>query len=68
MGNIKTSPMYSHPPPVLTHLIYAGSPGEGNGHPLQYSCQENPLEWQTTVHGVAKESDTIERLNNNNPP
>ena len=33
------------------------SPGEGNGHPLQYSCLENPMDrgtqW-TTVHGVAK--------------
>ena len=33
------------------------SPGEGNGSPLQYSCQENPMDrgaWQATVHGVAK--------------
>ena len=33
------------------------SPGEGNGNPLQYSCQENPMEgraWQATVHGVTK--------------
>ena len=25
------------------------SPGEGNGHPLQYTCQENPIDrvaWQ----------------------
>ena len=32
-------------------------PGEGNGNPLQYSCQENPMDrgiWQATVHGVAK--------------
>ena len=32
-------------------------PGEGNGHPLQYSCMENPMDrraWQATVHGVAK--------------
>ena len=32
-------------------------PGEGNGHPLQYSCLENPIgrgAWWTTVHGVAK--------------
>ena len=38
-----------------------GSPGEGNGNPLQYSCLENPMDrgaWQATVHGVAKESDT----------
>ena len=30
------------------------SPGEGNGHPLQYSCLENPMDggtWWATVHG-----------------
>ena len=33
------------------------SPGEGHGHPLQYSCLENPMDrgvWQAAVHGVAK--------------
>ena len=32
-------------------------PGRENGTPLQYSCQENPMDrgaWQATVHGVAK--------------
>jgi len=29
-----------------------GSPGEGNGYPLQYSCLENPMD--CIVHGVAK--------------
>ena len=41
------------------------SPGEGNGHPLQYSFLGSPTHreaWQATVHGVAKESDTTERL------
>ena len=36
-------------------------PGGGNGNPLQYSCQENPMDrgaWQATVHGVTKELDT----------
>ena len=31
------------------------STGEGHGHPLQYSCLENPLDgraWQ--AHGIAK--------------
>ena len=33
------------------------SHGEGNGHPLQYSCLENPMDrgaWLATVHGVAQ--------------
>ena len=36
------------------------SPGEGNSHPLQYSCLENSMDrgvWWATVHGVT-ESDT----------
>jgi len=31
--------------------------GDGNGHPLQYSCLENPRDrgaWQATVHQVAR--------------
>ena len=34
-----------------------GSPGGGNGNPLQYSCLENPMDgggWRAPVHGVAK--------------
>ena len=45
------------------------SPGEGNGTPLQYFCLGNPIDrgtWRATVHGVAKESDTTEQLNNKN--
>ena len=37
-------------------------PGEGYGNPLQYSCLENSRDrgaWQATVHGNAKELDTI---------
>ena len=33
------------------------SPGGGHGHPLQYSCLENPMDreaWWATVHGVTK--------------
>ena len=38
------------------------SPGEGNSHPLQYSCLGNPMDrgaWWATVHGDS-ESDTTE--------
>ena len=34
-----------------------GSPGEGHGNPLQYSCLENPMDreaWWAAVHGVTK--------------
>ena len=39
-----------------------------NGNPLQFPCRGNPMDreaWQATVHGVTKESDTTEVLNNN---
>ena len=32
-------------------------PGEGNGHPLQYSCLEDPMNrgtWWATVHGATE--------------
>ena len=42
--------------------------GEGNGHPLQYSCLGNP--WTETgglqPTGVAREPDTTKLLNNSN--
>ena len=34
-----------------------GSPGEGNGNPLQYSCLGNPMDrgaWRATAHGLAE--------------
>ena len=46
------------------------SPRVGNGNPLQYSCLGNPMDrgaWGATVHGVPKESDMIQQLNNNKP-
>ena len=39
------------------------SPGGGNGTPLQYSWQQNPMDrgaLRATVHGVTKDSDTSE--------
>ena len=46
------------------------SPGGGNGNPLQYSCLGKPTDrgaWRAAVHGVAKESDMTQRLNNSPP-
>ena len=43
------------------------SPGEGNDHPLQYSCLGNPVDrgvWWATVHGVAKELVVTKWLSN----
>ena len=43
------------------------SPGEGNDNPLQYSCLENPMDkrtWWSIVHGITRELDMIEQLNN----
>ena len=40
-----------------------GSPGVGNGNPLQYSCQENPMvDYSSWGH---KESDTTEHEHTN---
>ena len=41
------------------------SPGGGNGHPLQYSCLENPMgreAWRATVHGVEQSWISLKRL------
>ena len=41
--------------------------GEGDGNPLKYSCLGNPMDkkgWWATVHGVSKELDTTQQLNN----
>ena len=46
-------------------LLFRRSPGEGKDYPLHYSCLDNSTDrgaWQATVHGVAKESGTTERL------
>ena len=41
-----------------------GSPGAGNGSPVQCSCLENPMDreaWRATVHGSHKESAVIKQ-------
>ena len=35
----------------------SGSPGEGNGNPLQYPCLEGSMDegaWRATVQGIAR--------------
>ena len=39
--------------------------GEGNGHPLQYSCLENPMDrgaWNAIVHMVTKSRTQLKQL------
>ena len=41
------------------------SPGEGNSNPLQYSCQNNPVNkgaWWVTVHRVVKSQTWLKQL------
>ena len=41
------------------------SPGGGHGNPLQYSCQENPMDraaWWATVHSVTKSQTRLKQL------
>ena len=41
------------------------SPGGGTGNPLQYSCQDNPMDrggWQAIQSWAHKESDAIEAV------
>ena len=42
--------------------------GEGNDNPNQYSCLGTPMDrgaWWAIAHGVTKESDMTEQVNNN---
>ena len=45
------------------------SPGERNGHSLQYSCLEGPMDrgaWWATVHGATESWILLKGLQNNN--
>ena len=56
--------MVKNPPANAGDIRDAGSipgsgrsPGGGHGNPLQYSCQEHPMDrrgWQAATHTVAK--------------
>ena len=56
----------------VVHVVQAGpgqrwlgSPGEGNGNPLQCSCLENPRDggaWWAGVYGVAQGRTRLKRL------
>ena len=49
-------------------ILGPGRSPKGNDNPLQYSylgSHTDRGDWWATVHGVAKESDTTEQLNNN---
>ena len=52
--------MVKNLPAMQKTQVWSGlgrSPAEGNGHPLQYSCLEKPMDrgaWWATLHGVAK--------------
>ena len=54
-------------PPAMqeTQEVQVQSPGGGHGNPLQYSCQENPMDrgaWWATVHRVAKSRSQLKWL------
>ena len=45
--------------------VLGRSPGEGNSHPLQYSCLEKPMNrgaWRATVHGVTRSRTPLKQL------
>ena len=62
-SEIKNSPAKAGDASLISGL--GGSPGEGNGNPLQYSCLENSMDrgfWRDTVRGGHKESDMTEHI------
>ena len=53
---------------VAGRLFTVWTTRKGNGNPLLYSCLEKPMDrgaWWATVHGVTKESNTSQQINNN---
>ena len=63
-GASQMAPVVKNPPANAGDIRDVGSitglgrsPEGGHGHPLQYSCLENPMAggtWRAVVHGVAK--------------
>ena len=65
MGEGKASACNAGDPGLIPGL--GGSPGEGNGNPLQYSCLENSMDggaWWATVHGVTKRQTQLSDFTN----
>ena len=53
----------------VRYLGWEDPPGEGKGYPFQYSCLGNPMDgrtWRGYGPWGCKESDTTERLHDNN--
>ena len=50
---------------IYVYVVLEVSEGEGNGNPLQYSCQENPVDrgaWWTAVHRITQSQTRLKRL------
>ena len=50
-------------------LINESGKPHGEGQPTPFSCLGNLMDrgaWKASIHGVTKESDTTEQLNNKN--
>ena len=68
----QVAPVVKNPPANAGDIRDSGlipgsgrSPGEGHGHPPQYSCLENPTDrgaWRAAVHGVVKSGTRLSDL------
>ena len=50
---------------IYVYVVLEVSEGEGNGNPLQYSCQENPVDrgaWWAAVHRITQSQTRLKRL------
>ena len=50
---------------IYVYVVLEVSEGEGNGNPLQHSCQENPMDrgvWWAAIHRVIQSCTWLKRL------